>query len=246
MIFLNPGLLHHVGANRFHVHLARILAAQGYLAFRFDLSGIGDGIAQKGPSSVLERSVRETREAMDHIQSRLGVDHFVLVGLCTGADNGHRVAVTDERVCGTVLLDGYAYPTLKFFLRQYKDKLLSIPAWYRFLRRCLVAPASSDRNVISGPTDVFYAWRLPPKRLVIQQLELLVARRVQLLQIFTGSSPIYNYQQQFHDTFRSVDFGTCIEVEYFEYADHTFTLLRDRDKLTSLIVDWINSRFYVQ
>ncbi|MCP4091457.1 MAG: hypothetical protein GY746_16965 [Gammaproteobacteria bacterium] len=243
VIFLNSGLLHHVGMSRFHVHLSRILAAQGYISFRFDLSGIGDSITQKGPSSVVERSINETREALDYIQSSLGVDHFVLFGLCTGADNGHRVAVADERVCGTVLLDGYTYPTVNFVLHRYKDKVFNIPTWYRFLRRCLFPPTSNEQNVETDSTDVLYAWQLPPKQLVKQQLEQLVSRRVQLLQIFTGASQGYNYQQQFQDAFRSVDFGTCIKVEYFENSDHTFTLLNDRDALTSLIVDWMNTRF---
>ena len=90
MIFLNSGILHHVGAHRLHVHLARKLAAQGYMAFRFDLSGIGDSVIHMGLNSVVERSVSETQEAMDLLQSNLGADRFILVGLCTGADNGHR------------------------------------------------------------------------------------------------------------------------------------------------------------
>ena len=147
-------------------------------------------IAQMSTSSVLERSVSETREAMDHIQSSLEVD------------NGHRVALADELVRGTILVDGYAYPNLGSILHSYKDKLLSIPVWYR----CLVAPSSSSQNAEPGTADVHYAWQLPPKRLVTQQLELLVSRLVQLLQIFTDNTPLYNYQHQFRDSFRSVGF----------------------------------------
>ena len=41
VIILNSGIMHHVGACRLSVKLAREVAAKGLLAARFDYSGIG-------------------------------------------------------------------------------------------------------------------------------------------------------------------------------------------------------------
>lgn len=234
--------MHHVGPNRLQVHLNRILAGEGFLAFRFDLSGIGDSEVRRGLSSVEERSVSEIQEAMDYLQSSYEIDHFVLVGLCTGADNSHRAAVADERVCGAILIDGYTYPTLKYLILRFGTKFLSFHAWIGLIRR-LYASISKDSHSKKDFEGISYFWLPPPKRLVTRQLKLLVARQVQLLQVFTGSYSQYIYKGQFRDAFRSVDFEPFLEVEYFEHADHTFSLMSDRKKLTRLIVDWMNTRF---
>ena len=47
VIMLNSGILHHVGACRLHVKLARALAPVGYTVMRFDHSGIGDSDARR-------------------------------------------------------------------------------------------------------------------------------------------------------------------------------------------------------
>ena len=47
IIFLNSGLLPHIGPYRFNVKLARKFAKLGYNCFRFDLSGIGDSEKHK-------------------------------------------------------------------------------------------------------------------------------------------------------------------------------------------------------
>ena len=44
IILLNSGLLHRVGPNRLYVKIARNAATSGLVAFRFDLSGIGDKV----------------------------------------------------------------------------------------------------------------------------------------------------------------------------------------------------------
>jgi alpha-beta hydrolase superfamily lysophospholipase len=67
VIFLNSGVIHRVGPNRMYVRMARDLARQGFVAFRFDLSGVGDSPARGAGSTIEGRWVDETREAMDHL-----------------------------------------------------------------------------------------------------------------------------------------------------------------------------------
>ena len=121
VLLLNSGLLHRVGPYRLHVSLARRLASIGYSVLRFDLSGIGDSAAHKDSRSDHERALGDVQDAMDFMSSARGARRFVMMGLCSGAENSHRVAVADSRVCGAVFLDGYAYPTLRHFLTYPRD-----------------------------------------------------------------------------------------------------------------------------
>ena len=59
VILLNAGLLHRVAPNRLYVELARGLAAQGFAAFRFDFSGIGDSNVRRN-SLPFEKSIVNT------------------------------------------------------------------------------------------------------------------------------------------------------------------------------------------
>src|SRR5690606_37848418 len=103
----------------------RKLAPAGFLTLRFDVSGVGD--SQPRPDCLAEADVPLTdiREAMDFLQSRYGIEEFILLGLCSGAYQAHESAVRDPRVVGTVQLDGYGYRTAGYYVRQLVGKYLS-------------------------------------------------------------------------------------------------------------------------
>ena len=56
ILFLNAGVLHHVGPFGWYVSLARRLAELGFLSLRFDLSGIGDSPLRNDPGSAISFS----------------------------------------------------------------------------------------------------------------------------------------------------------------------------------------------
>src|SRR5580692_4150321 len=65
VLWLNAGVLHHVGPFGWYATLARRLAAQGVLSFRFDLSGVGDSPLRKDRSNSLDGAALDVAEAMD-------------------------------------------------------------------------------------------------------------------------------------------------------------------------------------
>ena len=87
VVFLNAGLLHHVGPARLWVDLARRFAAAGLRTVRFDLSGLGDSPNRPGQ----RRHFSYPKEALGDIQAALvamSPDRpldAVLIGLCAGA-----------------------------------------------------------------------------------------------------------------------------------------------------------------
>lgn len=70
VIILNSGLLPKIGPNRLHVKIARRLAAAGFVAMRFDFSGIGDSLPRKDGMSFARSAIVETQEAMDLLATR--------------------------------------------------------------------------------------------------------------------------------------------------------------------------------
>src|SRR5262245_2725973 len=92
VILLNAGIVHRIGPARNMVEIARLLAQAGFLAMRFDLSGIGDSDTRRDGLSMEEHAVIDVGQAMDYLHRTKAVSRFVLMGLCSGADNGFRVA----------------------------------------------------------------------------------------------------------------------------------------------------------
>lgn len=154
-LFLTAGLLHHIGPTRLYVELARSLSAQGVPGLRFDLSGAGDSEPSSLGGDFQERSVREVGEAMDHLQATYGHKRFVLLGLCSGADDALATSLQDPRVVGIVLLNGYAYPAGRFkwhlLLRFYLPRIFM---WQK-LRNRTVALANRvlKRRPVSQKTS---------------------------------------------------------------------------------------------
>jgi len=251
VIILNAGLVHHAGPHRMTVDMARTIASQGYMTFRFDLSTIGDSAARKSRLSYEERAVNETKEAMDFLSSLSGARKFIIIGLCTGADNAHRVAVADKRVVGCVFLDGYSYPTPRFYLykilpkvHKFTQKILSLEKWIRLTNKIfkkLTTRNNTDIGESAG--DVVY-WKLPPKEQAAKEYAELINRDVCLYFVFTEEQILsFNYTNQIRDSFKTLNFGNLLNVDFFALSDHTYTYLSQRELLFSGIKNWLSVNF---
>ena len=248
VLLLNSGILHHVGASRLYVQIARILAERGYTSLRFDFSGIGDSEPRRDSLPFEESAIVEAREAMDYLSGVAGTSDFVLMGLCSGADMAYFTALHDERVVGIAQLDAFVYRTPGWYLRWYGPKILSLSAWSNAVRS-RVAPLV-DRLRGIGPSEASedfvspeYRRVFPPKHTVKEGLAQLAARRTHLFFCFTGDEEHFAYREQYEESFASVDFGGRIRVEYLPEADHTFTGIHEQQKVVPLIADWYHDAF---
>lgn len=250
VILLTAGLVHRIGPYRVYTEIARNLAAKGFVVLRFDLTGIGDSEVTKSCASFQDRSIGEIKEAMDFLSSGKGISEFVLVGICSGADDAHRVALADTRVCGVALLDGYGYRTLGFYprhlFRHYGRRLISFSKWSKLLKNKLfnlVSKLQKDRQNAKLEDTNFR--HFPPQEQVQQELKKLIERGVEMLCVYTGGvTNYYNYQNQFIDMFPDVNFEEKLRLEYFGEADHMYILLKDRQRLIEALGDWMVSEFY--
>lgn len=246
VVILNAGVLHRVGPNRVHVQLARALAEAGFVVLRFDLSGIGDSRPRDGADTFATSVLREIREALDVLESTRGLRHFVIAGICSGADNGLRATLDDQRVVAAILIDGYNLPSLGFTFQLNRGRFLSPRSWARLLlgrsevwsdlrillrsRRGEQLAQTSFESIVPAPRDY------------TRQIHALLDRGAHLLLIYTGNSPAhFNYRRLLRKSLRSWLSRGQVAVEHFKDSDHTFTLLRDQRRLVRRVCEWTSA-----
>ena len=237
VIVLNAGLVHHVGPFRLHVQLTRRLNASGFPTLRFDLSTLGDSGAS-GESMSREQQVRcDVADAMALLREQAGCSRFVLIGLCSGAQNAHLVAHDNEAVAGAVFLDGYAYRSAGFKLRHYLPRLLNPARVARHLARRLRATASSSG---SG-----FQVEFPPQARVRSELAQMLQRGLKLCFIYSGGATWYfNHRRQFGECYgRALATHPGVSVSFLKEVDHTYILAGDRRRLLDGIESWLCTHF---
>ncbi|MDX2055556.1 MAG: alpha/beta hydrolase [Polyangiaceae bacterium] len=257
LIFVNAGVLHRVGPYRLYVELARRLASVGFATLRFDLSGLGDSELPVDDLNELERAVVDVQAAMDYLQQQYSFDRFVLLGLCSGADDALSSAVADARVVGAVLLDGFGFRTAGFYRRHYLARALQPKKVLAFLSRqvknatslaalkALQHPgkgAASAGSPAGAALDIFDR-QFPPASVVAGHLSRLAKRGAKLLFIYSGGSGYFNHERQFAEMFPAPELAQCADVHFLGPADHTYTVLADRESLVCHIEAWLGRRF---
>ncbi|MGP1664377.1 MAG: alpha/beta hydrolase [Rhodanobacter sp.] len=239
VIILNAGLVHRIGPFRLHVDLSRRLNVSGYPTLRFDLSTLGDS----GASGALQSREQQTRadmaDAMALLRTQAGCTQFVLVGLCSGAENAYLAACTEPSVAGVVFLDGYAYRTLGFRLRHYLPRLMHPARIARFmLRHWRAAKESHD---VAEPS---FGVQFPPQQQVRTELASMLKRGLRLCFIYSGGvSAYFNHRRQFRECFgRDIAGAPGVSVSFLPEVDHTYILLEDRQRLIGMIDTWLREQ----
>lgn len=249
IILLNAGLLHHVGPQRMNVQIARMFASVGVPCLRFDCSGIGDSGPREDHLPFAESSVLETIEAMDFVAERTGAESFVLLGLCSGADQAFQVALADERVAGAVLLEPYPFETLGFKAVRVLSPLRRAATW----KKALTGQYNVAYKVLkrlAGETeaavDATLLVRDIPERTEAERgYHTLLDRGASLYVVFTaGQQGTFNHEGQFWKMHPSLPRDEPkLRYTYFGAADHTFSLAAVRGLLLEHIARWYTDRF---
>jgi hypothetical protein len=251
IILLDSGTLHRVGPHRLFTDLARELTVTGFITFRFDFSGIGDSKSFTNSDTYEKLTINETMEAMTFLSSKTNVRSFIIVGLCSGADIIHPVTVMDTRVIGGILLDAYGYNTHGYNLHHYRKKVMfytkavfSFGKWKTYIKK--TAENFLLQRTVTNKTQIdfkiYRSWPIQQK--TEADILAVIQRNVKLLYIYSGGVPYYyNYKNQFNDMFPSVAKTRKVHVEYIENADHTYTIIEEREKLFSKINTWVATSF---
>jgi dienelactone hydrolase len=245
ILLFNVGLNHHVGPHRLNVELARSLAERGYVALRFDLGGLGDSEPRRDTRSDEERAVLDVQDAMNFVQERKGIQEFVVVGLCSGVDPAHALATTDRRVRGAIFIDGYAYPTLEYSVREAADRVrrvLYAGNYRRWFRRRILSVFDRQALPNSSP-EVIFDRTFPPRSRFKQDLATMLEHGVRALFLYTRQAYFFNHRGQFAKMIDATSIPPGVEVEHQLGADHVFTSTFERARGIRCMVDWIDRNF---
>lgn len=250
VVILNAGLLPRVGPNRLHVHLARAMASAGFLALRFDFSGVGDSPARSSGNNLEEGTVRETQEAMDFLERNFRARGFLLLGLCSGADTAFRTACQDPRVVGIVGINGsyldanergrmQAGLSVTTLGRYYRRQLLNPHKWWRCatgksnIKQLLQTLQALTRANLRGRSH------RPPSTSFLKRCHELVDRRVHLLLLYSEGSTSLDALRSVHGQRpERLHSPPALEVRQTKDTDHVFTLLWAQQTLVQTVTRW--------
>ncbi|MFT6988278.1 MAG: pimeloyl-ACP methyl ester carboxylesterase [Paraglaciecola sp.] len=244
VLILNSGVMHHIGTCRLSVKIARALANSGFLALRFDFSGIGDSEPRRGTENFAESSSAEISEVMDYLQRKKKINKFIVYGLCSGADASYEIAQKDPRIIGMIQIDAYCYANWQSRLYHYAPRLLSLDVWLRFIKRLLGQKKASsqdaeeiDDEFVEMPS---YIRELPPREKVAKALQGIIDKDIHIYNIFTGGMmETFNHPSQYHENFSEVDFKGLLKVDFYKELDHIITSQKHQKSIPKEICKWV-------
>ncbi|MCG8670698.1 MAG: hypothetical protein MI867_14895 [Pseudomonadales bacterium] len=251
MILFNSGVRHHVGCCRMSVRMARAVAEQGIPSLRFDLSGVGDSPLRNDGMQYQESSIEEAKQAMDYLSRTMGIEKFVLYGLCSGAHLGFKLAQQDPRIVGLIQVDGYLYRTTKFYIRHYLPRLFDLGVWTRILfnripqKLGLKKAETKGADLVEGSEVEVQEWPdTPPRQEVQSGYEVLINRGVKQFSYVTGDrAHDYNYEKQFFDMFPGLDFKGTMGLSFMPEASHILTEKQSQLSVLKNTTEWLKANF---
>ena len=182
----------------------------------------------------------ECAAATELLQARSGASGVVLFGLCSGADDAHRVALANDAVVGMAQIDGHGAITAGFKWRYVAHRLASPRRWQNWFERKFGAPADADRAVLEG-VDFF---QMPERDTLAHDLALLAKRDVRLFYAYSGAThSYYNHSGQLRRALAQagVDLGGHLEEHFLPSADHTFSRNAERMVLIETLIAWLQA-----
>jgi dienelactone hydrolase len=125
IVSVDGGTLRRTSPSRMWTELCRRSAARGIPALRFDFDGIGDSegqyILRVDRTPLDEHRITSDQLRFHDYLERHGIaDSFVTVGFCAGADREFRIALEDDRVVGSILINPVS---VEWTAAQARDRL---------------------------------------------------------------------------------------------------------------------------
>ena len=280
VVLLSPGVKMRVGPHRLYNRMTDTLNSLGYRVFKFDFWGLGDSEGELDRELLAEvyndtesgAFVNDGVDALNWLQAKLGVDSFIVGGLCGGAITGILLASDDDRVKGlislgmTVTLAMGATDRVKFatqgelasLRKGYLQRLLRPKSWLR-----LLTFQSDFSTILKSIGQLFRKKKTappPPTKVdATKQRETSNANPLfppaffsmarsgrKILLIFSGSDRLYwDFDEKFaqpHAT-ELEEVKQAFDLHVVKDANHVFSFREWEHDMLRLLSDWLRENF---
>jgi pimeloyl-ACP methyl ester carboxylesterase len=241
-LILNAGVAARYPPHRLSVKLARALASEGHVVLRFDLSGHGDSQAVTNALDPVAQGTRDLMSAMDHLQTTLGLRRFALFGACSGAASAYHASVSDARVVGVLMFDGYWYRS--HWTRWVRDvkhlrAVVRQHGWRDVATRMLRKVDRSKGERRQGE-DGLYDPGGNPSIADFRRAVAALSSRAAVFFVYSGSViDYYSYEGQFRHVFGSEPWYSQVRCEFMPDVDHTILEQRAQRRFIDAVVGWL-------
>lgn len=251
ILFLNSGILHHIGQNRLHVRMARHFAMRGFLSMRMDFSAIGDSPTSSQPGRIEERWLQEISAALARLKA-FGAKEFIIYGNCSGARMALLAACSKARISAVIPVNlqpiqvpWLYYIEILFCSNIYWRKLsYELKHWERlrsFLAKFSKREASDDDgNRAQNNNTEDYQHEETNEQLIRQVLEKSSAN-IYLIhaQWDVGRRPFSHLVKRLKKT----QFSHRLSHNIIADMDHDFFLRRGQDDLLKSTTEWLEHNY---
>ena len=243
LVIFNAGLLHRSEPFRMNVDVARRCAELGCVSVRFDLSGKGDTPNRNGLSN--RESVKTDWLALKQcLEKRFGAHQYILMGLCSGADNAIKTAFYDHSVHGLILLDPRIPQESGHQLRALLHQIKNIETWKRspgIIMRLFKRLFSPKKTQI--PVNVDQVRDLPSNDELVQACQRVLQENGRVLSFFTNFSlPYYNKDGQFRRFLNISENDQTFEEHWWPQVDHVYSVSIHRKLMVDTVSSWLGSK----
>lgn len=262
----NSGAAPHHGHSRFHVMLARRLAAAGIASLRFDFGGIGESLPHEAekPIHVYETDRTSDFAAAFDVLQAMGYRRFTVGGMCSGAFHAWQAALADDRVEVLLMLNPAAFswrkgqPFAQFLndnhrsTQFYVSTMRSRRGWARLLRGELnvysaigTLRAHGVRRIAGVATRVFAArgW-LTERDSPIRSMQRLSKRGVRtLIAVGTTDGGLDVLQSHFGHGARGLVKLPGSSISFLPGVDHALTRGPMRVQVAEVFVDFLEKTY---
>jgi len=248
VLIIVGGPQYRVGSHRQFVHLARALAAANVPVLRFDCRGMGDSAGQ---FTTFEHIGADVRAAIDAFLREIPqLEQIVLFGLCDAASAALMYCCSDTRVGALALANPWVRTAsgeaASYVRHYYGHRVLQMGFWRKLLSGRLNALAAFADLVRSLARMRSSGGQWDRSKSFIDEMVLgLEGFAGPVLLLLSDRDLTAKEFQELSRTSpkwtsllgrSSVDTRTCAR------ADHTFSSVEARERMTSMMIDWLQGR----
>ncbi len=245
-VIFNSGLLHRSEPYRLNVLIARRLAALGIHTLRVDLAGKGDTPTREGDSNRFSVAM-DWADIRQELVRLFGERTFALMGICSGADNAIKLAISDEQVVGLVLMDAICPADSGYAKRKLLAKFGSAGFLRRLPQRVMREVFSLFKSDKSEPEEKQNLRDAPRTEELIACMKEMVRRDGNVLAVFSNTSDsYYNVQGQMTSVLAIDGLERICREVWWPHVTHIYPVQQHRNLLVDQIDRWFAERIVQQ